>query len=64
MEKDQRDDEVTLHIRRGVRKTAITLLKREGDSGWQAFPVMTESPDGMTYATGLYIRENPLVELK
>lgn len=39
-------------------KTAITLLKREGDSGWQAFPVMTESPDGMTYATGLYIREN------
>ena len=39
-------------------KPAITLLKREGDSGWQAFPVMTESPDGMTYATGLYIREN------
>ena len=39
-------------------KTAITLLKREGDSGWQAFPVMTESPDGMTYATGLDIREN------
>ena len=38
-------------------KTAITLLKRE-DSGWHAFPVMTESPDGMTYATGLYIREN------
>lgn len=39
-------------------KPAITLLKREGNSGWQAFPVMTESPDGMTYATGLYIREN------
>ena len=39
-------------------KPAITLLKREGDSGWQAFPVMTESPDGMTYATGLYIGEN------
>ena len=39
-------------------KTAITLLKREGDSGWQAFPVMTESPDGITYATGLSIREN------
>ena len=39
-------------------KPAITLLKREGDSEWQAFPVMTESPDGMTYATGLYIREN------
>lgn len=39
-------------------KPAITLLKREGDSGWQAFPVMTESPDGMTYAMGLYIREN------
>ena len=30
-------------------KPAITLLKREGNSGWQAFPVMTESPDGMTY---------------
>lgn len=39
-------------------KPAITLLKREGDFGWQTFPVMTESPDDMTYATGLYIREN------
>lgn len=37
---------------------AIILLKREGNSGLQTFPVMTESPDDMAYTTGLYIGEN------
>ncbi len=37
---------------------AILLSKRDGNSGLQTFPVMTESPDGMAHAAGLYIGEN------
>jgi len=36
----------------------IVLSKRDGRTGLQRFPVMTESPDSMAYTAGLYIGEN------
>lgn len=36
----------------------IVLSKRNGRTGLQRFPVMTESPDSMAYTAGLYIGEN------